>query len=54
MYQFGCTGDPEEATKDLPFIALDSGQPLAIQSWLFCGKSSGNNLSQTYQRVLSQ
>jgi len=29
LYQFGCTGDPEEATTDLPFVALGSGQSLA-------------------------
>jgi 20S proteasome alpha/beta subunit len=29
LYQFGPTGDPEEATPDLPFVALGSGQPLA-------------------------
>jgi len=29
LYQFGCTGDPEEATVDLPFIAIGSGQNLA-------------------------
>jgi hypothetical protein len=29
LYQFGCTGDPEEATKDLPFVAIGSGQHLA-------------------------
>lgn len=29
LYQFGCTGDPEEATADLPFVAIGSGQNLA-------------------------
>jgi 20S proteasome alpha/beta subunit len=29
LYQFGCTGDPEEATTDLPFVAMGSGQNLA-------------------------
>jgi len=29
LYQFGCTGEPEEATANIPFIAIGSGQNLA-------------------------
>jgi 20S proteasome alpha/beta subunit len=29
LYSFGCTGEPEEATEALPFVAIGSGQNLA-------------------------
>lgn len=29
LYQFGVTGQPEEASPDLPFVSVGSGQPLA-------------------------
>jgi len=29
LYQFGCSGDPEEATENLPFVAVGSGQTRA-------------------------
>jgi hypothetical protein len=29
LYSFGCTGDPEQSTDDLPFMTTGSGQSLA-------------------------
>ncbi len=29
LYQFGCAGEPEEATENLPFVAVGSGQSRA-------------------------
>jgi hypothetical protein len=29
LYSFGCTGEPEESTADLPFVTIGSGQNLA-------------------------
>jgi 20S proteasome alpha/beta subunit len=50
LYQFDHTGAPEEATKDLPFVALGSGQNLADPFLAFLReifwKNSQPNLSE--------